>query len=70
MAAFVVTVVGAGRKPVEMTENLPEEIVSVVTASELIEKVISEEAEAVAAGLEQQEAAFDLMLRAQHVVVS
>lgn len=70
MGALVAIVVGAGKKPVEKTENLPEEFVSVATASELTEKVIAEGAEAAVAGLEQQEAAFDLMLWAEHVVVS
>lgn len=70
MVASVATVVAAERKLAEMTESLPEEFGFVVIASELNEKEIAEKAEAVVAGLEQQEAACDLLLWAQHVVVS
>lgn len=54
MVASYVTVVAAGRMPAETTESLPEELAFVVTASELAEKVIAEEAEVVVAGQEQQ----------------
>lgn len=60
MVASAATVVEAERMPAEMTESLPEELVFVVTASELNEKVIVEEADVVVAVQEQQEADLDL----------
>lgn len=48
MVASAATVVAIGRMLAEKTESLPAEFVSVVTASELTEKVAAEEAEAVA----------------------
>lgn len=60
MVASAATVVAAARMPAETIESLPEELVFVVTASELSEKVIVEKAEVVVAGQEQQEADLDL----------
>lgn len=67
MVAYAATVVATGTMPAEMTVRLPEELVSVATSYELAEKMIVEEVEAVVAGQEQKEAAFDLTQWAQHV---
>lgn len=68
MVASSAIVVAAVRMPVEMTERLLAEFVSVVTASELTEKGTDEGTEAFAAG-QEPESAVDLSQQTQTGIV-